>query len=598
MNYLLDPSSRAVQEWGTALGSARTALSDAASDTLPALVTRRARLLERIVEVNRQSSDADGAVALADAQYWSAYGSDPESSSTTSAREARTDALHSQEQAREVVSQLERDIEAFRRDVEAEEEAIARKLTGISGGDEVLGAWADEVRVSQAFWGLAEQAYPGAPRRAVDLTEHLRDSVEDAAVSRINKLSVTDPAAAQEWLDAHPEFAATVGLIDPAVAARLWQGMASESTRGPADDGGESWATGPLAQLFDIAPFTIGNLNGVLARDRDEFNREMLRQTLDDPDASAEQRAAAEQMQKALDRALDASPAGTVVQLVAFGVPADAGERDMRAAISVGDLDTAQYVGVMLPGMDSSVAVSMYGLVGNAVNMQDAHVRVGNTEPTATVVWMGFESAGANPFTSEFLGRDDLAQEGAAPLVRFLGGVDVTNAAAETTVHAYSYSTRLATYALSAGPYGGGEVDHLILYGSPGLAEPVRTVDDLVGVPPGEVYSTKSVGDQLRLPGPEIVQVQVYGFVMATSAASGQAGMAELGEALSDVGVDNADPNDPTFWGGHDSNVFVSDGVLGHAADKTPRSDGYWSRGSDSIKDGARIAAGRGDEVR
>ncbi|MCK2030526.1 hypothetical protein [Microbacterium galbinum] len=68
MNYLLDPSSRAVQEWGTALASARTALSDAVTDTLPTLVTRRARLLERIVEVNRQSSDADGAVALADAQ--------------------------------------------------------------------------------------------------------------------------------------------------------------------------------------------------------------------------------------------------------------------------------------------------------------------------------------------------------------------------------------------------------------------------------------------------------------------------------------------------------------------------------------------------
>lgn len=385
MNYLLDPSSRAVQEWGTALASARTALSDAATETLPTLVTRRARLLERIVEANRQSSDADGAVAIADAQYWSAYGSDPESSSTTSARESRTDALHSQERAREIVSQLESDIEAFRRDVEAEEEAIARKLTGISGGDEVLGAWGDEVRVSQTFWGFAEQAYPGAPRRAIDLTEHLRDAVEEAAVARINRLSVTDPAAAQEWLDAHPEFAATVGLIDPAVAARLWQGMASESTRAPTDGGGERWTTGPLAQLFDIAPFTIGNLNGLLAKDRDEFNRETLRQTLDDPDATAEQRAAAEQTQKALDRALEASPEGTVVQLVAFEVPADGGERDMRAAVSVGDLDTAQYVGVMLPGMDSSVAVSMDGLVGNAVNMQDAHVRVGNTEPTATV---------------------------------------------------------------------------------------------------------------------------------------------------------------------------------------------------------------------
>lgn len=598
MNYLLDPSSRAVQEWGTALASARTALSDAATETLPTLVTRRARLLERIVEANRQSSDADGAVAVADAQYWSAYGSDPESSSTTSARESRTDALHSKEQAREIASQLESDIEAFRRDVEAEEEAIARKLTGISGGDEVLGAWGDEVRVSQTFWGFAEQAYPGAPRRAIDLTEHLRDSVEEAAVARINKLSVTDPASAQEWLDAHPEFAATVGLIDPAVAARLWQGMASESTRAPTDGGGERWTTGPLAQLFDIAPFTIGNLNGLLAKDRDEFNRETLRQTLDDPDATVEQRAAAEQAQKALDRALARSPEGTVVQLVAFEVPADGGERDMRAAISVGDLDAARYVGVMLPGMDSSVAVSMEGLVDSAISMQDAHLLIGNTEPTATVVWMGFESAGANPFTEEFLGREDLAQEGALPLVRFLGSVDATNPSAETTIHAYSYSTRLATYTLSAGPYGGAEVDHLVLYGSPGLAEPVRAVDDLVGVPPGEVYSSKSIGDQLDVSYGDPARFSDYVDELLNTADEGQAGLAEGGERLSDMaGADNMDPSDEGFWGDHERNVFTSDGVLGHSVEKTPKSDGYWSRGSDSIRDGALIASGRGDEV-
>lgn len=598
MNYLLDPSSRAVQEWGTALASARTALSDAATNTLPALVTRRTRLLERIVEANNQSSDADGAVALADAQYWSAYGSDPESSSTSSARESRTDALRSQEQAREVVSQRESDIEAFRRDVEADEEKLASALTGISGGDEVLGAWGDEVRVSQTFWGFAERAYPGAPRESVDLTEHLQDSIEQATVARINKSSVTDPAAAQDWLDAHPEFAATVGLIDPAVTARLWQGMASESTRAPADGGGERWVTGPLAQLFDIAPFTIGNLNGLLAKDRDEFNRETLRQTLDDPNATAEQRAAAEQTQKALDRARRQSPAGAVVQLVAFEVPADGEERDMRAAISVGDLDTARYVGVMLPGMDSSVAVSMDGLVDSAISMQDAHLLIGNTDLTATVVWMGFEAPGGLPFRSEFLAEDYLAQVGAPPLVHFLNGVDAVNPEAETTVHAYSYSTRLATYALSGGRFGGAEVDHLVLYGSPGVAEPVHSVDDLTGVRPVEVYSTKSVGDQLDVSYGDPARFSDYVDELLNTADEGQAGLAEGGERLSDmVGADNMDPSDEGFWGDHERNVFISDGVLGHSVEKTPKSDGYWSRGSDSIKDGALIASGRGDEV-
>ncbi|UPL13767.1 alpha/beta hydrolase [Microbacterium galbinum] len=598
VDYLLDPSSRAVQEWGTALASARTALSDAATDTLPALVTRRTRLLERIVEVNRQSSDADGAVALADAQYWSAYGSDPESSSTTSARESRTDALHSQEQAREIVSQLEIDIETFRRDVEAEEEAIARKLTGISGGDEVLGAWGDEVRVSQTFWGFAEQAYPGVPREISDLSENLRDSVAQATVARINKLSVIDPTAAEEWVDAHPEFVSAVGFIDPAVAARLWQGMASESTRA-SDDGGERWATGPLAQLFDIAPFAIGNLNGILAKDRDEFNRETLRQTLDDPDASAEQRAAAEQTQKALDRALASSPAGTVVQLVAFEVPSDGGERDMRAAVSVGDLDTAQDVGIMIPGMNSSVAESIAGLVGNAVNMQEAQVNISNPRTTATVAWMGYESPTSVPMGRTYVGEETFAQTGAISLGHFLGGVDAANATAQTTVHAHSYATRVATYALSSGEYGGAEVDHLVLYGSPGIAESVRTVDDLTGVPMGEVYSTKSPGDQYVAPAYGVDRTLAHVGLSLLTGNVGALGVAEMGEAESDIrGEDNVDPNDSDFWGKDERNVFTSDGVLGHSVDQTEISDGYWSRGSDPLKDGALISAGRGGEAR
>ena len=57
------------------------------------------------------------------------------------------------------------------------------------------------------------------------------------------------------------------------------------------------------------------------------------------------------------------------------------------------------------------------------------------------------------------------------------------------------------------------------------------------------------------------------------------------------------DPSDEGFWGDHERNVFTSDGVLGHSVEKTPKSDGYWSRGSDSIRDGALIASGRGDEV-
>ncbi|MFS0853810.1 alpha/beta hydrolase [Microbacterium sp. 179-I 3D4 NHS] len=494
---------------------------------------------------------------------------------------------------------LAADLAAFRRDVEEAEDVIAMSLNRISGGDVVRGAWGTEVRVGQTFWGFAEQAYPGGPRTSTFLAGDLEQELSEAIASRVNRLSVIDRSAAQDWVDAHPEFATMIGLIDPQTATKMYAGMAAESTRAVVDGEEEAWGTGPLAQLFAVAPFAIGTLNGAPATARDEFNRETLRRVLADSTSTEEQRTAAEQTQKGLERAQESSPDGTVVQLVALELPDDGGERDMRAAISVGDLDTARHVGVMIPGMDSSVAVSMDGLVGNAVNMQDAHVRIGNAEATATVVWMGFESPGADPLSQEFFAEEHLAKKGAPLLVRFLNGVDVANPAAETTVHAHSYTTRLATYALGSSQFGGAEVDHLVMYGSPGIAESVRTVDDLVGVPPDEVYSTKSVGDQLEIPLDDVSGVPGYVDDMSSTGDEGQAGLAEVGEQWSDVrGEDNVDPNDASFWAGREPNVFESDGVLGHSADRTKGSDGYWSRGSDSIKDGARITAGRGNEVR
>jgi hypothetical protein len=452
LSYMLDPAARSVQEWGEALASARQALIDAAMFSLPGLVTRREALLVRIAEVNQSWADAASAVESANSAYWSAYERDSESSSTSTARRSRMDALHDQDVANEAVAALKADIEKFRRDVEDEENSLASTLRGIGGGDQVRGAWGKEVRVSQTFWGFSEQSYPGGPRTETDLAGNFEDAMSEAAVSRINWLSMVDASKAGDWVDEHPEFAATIGFIDPEVAAKLWDGLVSESTRGPGDGGGKQWATGPLAQLFAVAPFAIGNMNGLQARDRDEFNRESLRQVIADPNATEEQRDAAEQTQKALERAAQQSPGSTIVQLVALELPANGGERDMRAAISVGDLDTAQDVGVMIPGMNSSVSESIFGLAGNAVNMQDEQLNIRNPDTTATVVWMGYESPTELPWDgSSYVAEETLAQAGALSLGRFMNGVDFSNASAETTIHAHSYATRMASYALAGG---------------------------------------------------------------------------------------------------------------------------------------------------
>jgi hypothetical protein len=144
------------------------------------------------------------------------------------------------------------------------------------------------------------------------------------------------------------------------------------------------------------------------------------------------------------------------------------------------------------------------------------------------------------------------------------------------------------------GEFGGAKVDHFVMYGSPGIAESVRTVDDLPGVPSDEVYSTKSAGDQYVSP-------LITAGNMAKSISTedeGWVGVAEMGELESDAtGLDNVDPNDADFWADRDRNVFTSEGVAGHSVDKSERSDGYWSSGADPLRDGALIMAGRGDEI-
>jgi len=340
-------------------------------------------------------------------------------------------------------------------------------------------------------------------------------------------------------------------------------------------------------ELLEAWPVQIGRLEGAPYALRDAANRATLQHALEEASLPADspRRLAAERTAQALD---DAAARGLgPVQLVVLDLPEDGAKTDMRAAISIGDLDRAEDIGVMVPGMNSNVEGSMRSLTWNAGNMQlDLRSPAFNRSevPTAVVGWMGYESPTENPLDPDrFVGGDHLADAGGEQLNRFLGGIDVTNANARVTVLAHSYGTRLATYALSTG----GRADALVMYGAPGVAEGIDTAVEIAGVGDGRVYSTKSAGDLLGSTGNVIDDAIRAG----ATGAWGNLGVDVLGEEMSDLdGRPNADPNDASFR----AKVFATRDTPGHGLGEEGGSySGYWGPpGTDSLDNGARIMLG------
>lgn len=342
------------------------------------------------------------------------------------------------------------------------------------------------------------------------------------------------------------------------------------------------------AELAESWPEQIGGLEGAPYSVRDAANRAVLQRVLDDPTVAADapNRLAAEQTARALD---DAAARGLgPVQLVTLELPVNGSKSDMRAAISIGDLDRAADIGVMVPGMNSNVEDSMRNLVWNAGNMQEDAGRP-RLNPagasTAVVAWIGYESPTENPIVAaRFVGNDHLAEKGSHALVQFLGGLKAGPDDVRVTVLAHSYGTRLATYALSDG----GCADALVMYGSPGIAETVHSVADLTGVPIDAVYSTKSKGDLLSSTGDVLRDAIRAGL----TSEWGSLGVDALGQEMSNAdGRFNADPNDASFG----AKVFATDDTPGHGLGEEGGSyAGYWGRsGVDSLDNGARIMLGR-----
>jgi hypothetical protein len=181
--------------------------------------------------------------------------------------------------------------------------------------------------------------------------------------------------------------------------------------------------------------------------------------------------------QLALARAVRGTGAGPpTAQLLVFD-PTAFGYQG-RAAIAVGDVDTADNVAFLVPGLGSDIHGGMARLTGNAVRVASEARRIAPGATTATVAWMGYDAPG---FTS--VASDDAAEHGATLLATDVLAVQASrDVAPHLSVVAHSYGTTTAGLALRDAQTG---TDDLVLVGSPGPG--VEDAGDLQ-LPSGHVF--------------------------------------------------------------------------------------------------------------
>ncbi|MBP1242443.1 hypothetical protein ABID92_002235 [Frigoribacterium sp. PvP120] len=243
--------------------------------------------------------------------------------------------------------------------------------------------------------------------------------------------------------------------------------------------------------LVAAVPGVVGQLEGVPYDVRDQANRLFLGaatlalhdrdETAAEQDGDDARSAMLGQVQLAL---ADRSAGDEDRQLIALDTVMPG-----RAAVSVGSLDTADDVSVLVPGMFFTVHGQMVDWAETAGQLHDeqrawtyllARSDARPLDSVAVVAWMGYRTPDlTNVYTL------DLARQGAGHLEDALSGLDAARAsdAPRVTVVAHSYGSTTATLALSSGRV---SVDSLALLGSPGSVVPTAA---MLSVADDDVYA-------------------------------------------------------------------------------------------------------------
>lgn len=250
-------------------------------------------------------------------------------------------------------------------------------------------------------------------------------------------------------------------------------------------------------------PDLIGNLNGVDGTSRDKANRWRIARDKESlmrkytPDQLKTNQSYQEL--SAIERSL-AKNNGDTQLLVYEPATGERGHEKARAAISAGNVDTADHVATYVPGMGTSVKDSMEGNVSTVTNLKNTAVRQDPSQKVAVVAWIGYD-APPNPQSSHDYSVMDLnkAKSGGESLARFEEGIRGSRDArvgGRSNVHmsvlAHSYGSTTASYGMAS--VRRGVVNHFAVFGSPGIKDGAWRMN----VPKGHSYALEFKDDVIR----------------------------------------------------------------------------------------------------
>jgi hypothetical protein len=353
-------------------------------------------------------------------------------------------------------------LQRLAREVDAAQELAAAALRTVPPGWN--GDLASSARLAAAMDLLVPGSAPPQPDPAGAL---VLAALEHAALALAAATAAAEPVG--RLGDLGSGRGATFGDLAADVALRGAEPAPPVPVRSRPPEVAAWWAGLSLpAQLAAVhaAPTVLGRLDGLPAWARDRANRLVLARALREPAVPSPARAVAREV----DRRLAAEELrGRQAQLHLLDLAGD------RVVLGLGDLDTADAVALLVPGVGNSPGDDLGDLVRHAADVAAAARAAAPDLAVATVVWLGYRPPGFPGLAAR-----TAARTGGAALARDLDGLSAARAVTgrpppRTTVLAHSYGTVVVDEA--ADEAGRLRADAVVLLGSPGMEDDARSLE-------------------------------------------------------------------------------------------------------------------------
>lgn len=392
--------------------------------------------------------------------------------------------------ARVAIARTRAELETHARQAAAVAEAARRAALGIEGLQaELRGLTVDAAVSGCEIDSVASRvmARPWESRDAVPALQHRLDSIVEQANSLDSQLAAALGSADGAVAPGHSDALSRPLPEDPGAFRELWQRLSHVERD----------------QLYDRDP-AIGNHPGMPVGNahtvgKDHYLRRRLAEELTRAHAAGAPDLADLQ---ALERVLATNPDIRLMLLDTRG------ER-LRAAFASGNPDTATHVSVSVPGMNTTVADSVDGMVTEAIGLRQLASRQlawlpGRARETvATIGWIGYLAPQIRPRDglpamvqgAVEVSHDEVAAAAAQDLSRFYAGIQAAREVGPAHLTAIGHSYGSLTTGLALQAPGGHGVSDAVFYGSPGVG--AAAPGDL-GLEPGHVFAMATPDDPIR----------------------------------------------------------------------------------------------------